>query len=343
MRRTIKAVLAVLVMAGMVSGVAGAAVLNGAGATFPYPLYMKMNTEYNKATGEKVNYQGIGSGGGIRQFTSGITDFGGSDAAMTDEQIQAAGGDVLHIPTVMGAVAICYNLKDVSLALDSDTLAGIFLGKIKKWNDARIKALNPGENLPDKPILVAHRSDGSGTTSIFSTYLARVSLEWASKVGAGKALSWPTGVGGKGNAGVAGVVKVNEGAIGYVELSYAVTNKLPVAELKNKAGKFIKPSLDSTSAAAAGALKDPKIAAMVANGDFRLNLTNAPGAYSYPIVGMTWLLVHKEKSGSKAGAIKKYLKWALTTGQQYAPKLLYAPLPDDVKAKVLEAVDSIKS
>jgi phosphate transport system substrate-binding protein len=326
------------------AGLASAAVLNGAGATFPYPLYVKWNKVFSQNTGIKVNYQGIGSGGGIRQFTAGITDYGGSDAAMSDKQINKAGGDVLHIPTCMGAVAVVYNLPGVKgLKLDAETLVDIFMGKIKNWKSPAIVALNKGANLPDLPIIVAHRSDGSGTTSIFTGYLAKVSLAWASEVGAGKAIAWPTGLGGKGNAGVAGLVKVNKGSVGYVNLSYAITNDLPVVALKNKAGKFVAPALDSTSAAASGALQSSKLKKMVSAGDFRLDLNNAPGADAYPIVGMTWLLVHKnQKNAGKGESLVKYLKWALSDGQQYASELLYAPLPKNVRAKVLEAVDSIK-
>ncbi|OGC23274.1 phosphate ABC transporter substrate-binding protein PstS [candidate division WOR-1 bacterium RIFOXYB2_FULL_42_35] len=330
--------LGVLMLASvLLIGMAAAANLNGAGATFPYPLYMKWNNVYAKETGVKVNYQGIGSGGGQRQFIAGITDFGGSDAPMTDKQINSAGGDVLHIPTVMGAVAVSYNLSGVgSLNLDADTLAGIFLGKIKKWNQV-------DSSFPDKDIIVCHRSDGSGTTDIFTSYLAKVSLDWASKVGAGNAVAWPVGLGGKGNAGVAGLIKVNDGSIGYVELSYAIENKLTVAALKNKAGIYVVPSLDSTSAAADGALNSKKVKQLIASGDFRLDLTNALGARSYPIVGMTWLLVHKKQADAKKGqALVDYLKWVLNDGQQYAPELLYAPLPQNIKSKVLAVVEGIK-
>ena len=333
----LKKIALLLIGLSLVSSAAQALTLNGAGATFPFPIYSKWIYEYNKTTGIQINYQSIGSGGGIKQFTVGTVDFGASDAALNDDQIAKAGGDVLHIPTVMGAVAISYNLPGVAeLRLDSDTLADIFLGKIKKWNDGAIAELNPGTNLPDKNILVAHRSDGSGTTSIFSTYLARVSSAWASKVGAGTALSWPAGVGGKGNEGVTGVIKVNQGAIGYIELSYAISNKLPVVTLKNRAGKFVKPSIASTSAAAAGALKKMP-------GDFRADITNAAGADSYPISGMTWLLVHKQqKDPEKGKALVDFLNWSLTTGQQYAEPLLYAPLPESLRAKILATVKSIR-
>jgi len=333
----LKKILFLLLAVTMVAGASLAVELNGAGATFPFPIYSKWISEYYKATNDKINYQPIGSGGGIRQFTNGIVDFGASDAPMTNQEIKAAGGDVLHIPTVMGAVAVSYNLPGInSLKLDDQTLAKIFLGDIKKWNDEAIVKLNPGINLPDKSILTAHRSDGSGTTNIFSNYLAKVSSAWAAQVGAGKSLNWPVGVGGKGNAGVAGVIKVNEGAIGYVELAYAITNDLSVVVLKNRSGKFVTPSIDSTVAAAAGAIKS------IPN-DFRADLTNAKGANAYPIIGLTWLLVHKNQSNAEKGkTLVEFLKWSLTVGQKYGPELYYAPLPEELKTKVLETIDSIK-
>ncbi len=332
----LKKIAALIVGLGLMSTAALALTLNGAGATFPYPIYSKWIYEYNKETGVQINYQSISSGGGISQFTAGTVDFGASDAPMTNSEIAKAGGDVLHIPTVMGAVAISYNLPGVSeLKFDADVLADIFLGKIKKWNNEAITALNPGVNLPDKNILVAHRSDGSGTTAIFSSYLAKVSSAWASQVGAGKALSWPVGVGGKGNEGVTGVIKVNQGAIGYIELSYAISNNLPVVALKNRVGKFVKPTIASTSAAAAGALKKMP-------SDFRVDITNAAGAGAYPISGMTWLLVHKQqKDAAKGKALVDFLRWSLTTGQKDAEPLLYAPLPANLRAKILDAVKSI--
>lgn len=327
------------------TGSAWALTLNGAGATFPYPIYVKWNKMFADKTGTMINYQGIGSGGGIRQFTAGVTDFGGTDAPMTEKQIAEAGGDVLHIPTVMGAVAVAYNLPGLAreIRLDADTLARIFLGEIGNWSDPAIGALNPGLNLPNKKIAVAHRSDGSGTTSIFTSYLAKVSTAWAAKVGAGSAVAWPTGIGGKGNAGVAGVIQGREGTIGYVELSYAISNGLPVASLKNRSGNFIKPSLASTTAAADGALKSPKLSKMIAAGDFRLDLTNAPGNSAYSIVGLTWLLVKQNQvDAAKGQALKDYLRWALTDGQKYAGGLLYAPLPESVAGKVLQLVNSIR-
>ncbi|MEA3493514.1 MAG: phosphate ABC transporter substrate-binding protein PstS [Candidatus Margulisiibacteriota bacterium] len=343
----LKKLIVLSVAAMLMIGAASAAVLNGAGATFPYPIYMKWNKIFSQKTGIKVNYQGIGSGGGIRQFTVGITDYGGSDAPMTDKQIAKAckngGESVYHIPTVMGAVAIAYNLPGIDLRLDLETMVDIFMGKIKKWDDPAIAELNPNEDLPNKNITVVHRSDGSGTTSIFTTYMAR-SMKWAAEVGKGKAVAWPAGLGGKGNAGVAGLISTNPGAIGYAELSYAIKNDLPVIALKNKAGKFIKPTIDSTSAAAAGALKSKKLKKMVNAGDFRLNLTNAPGDRSYPIVGMTWLLVHKvQKNPAKGKLLVKYLNWILTDGQKYASELLYAPLPKPVREKVLDVVGNIET
>ena len=332
----LKKMLLVLLSLVFVSGAAMAVDLSGAGATFPYPIYSKWISDYSKATGNKINYQPIGSGCGIRQFTSGIVDFGGSDAPMTNDEISKAGGDILHIPTVMGAVSVVYNLPRIKgLKLDANSLAGIFLGNIKMWNDDAIAKLNTSVNLPNKAITVAHRSDGSGTTDIFTNYLAKVSTGWASKVGAGKAVNWPVGVGGKGNSGVAGVVKVNEGAIGYVELSYAMENNLSVISLKNRAGYYVIPSLDSTSASADGALS--KIPS-----DFRADLTNAPGKNSYPIVGMTWLLVHKnQKDTAKGKTLVDFLKWSLTDGQKYAADLYYAPLPKSLQSKVLKTINTI--
>lgn len=339
-----KKIAALCLLSSMLVGLASAVTLHAAGASFPYPLYLKWNKMFAENTKIKVNYQGIGSGGGQRQFIAGTTDFGGSDAAMSDKQINKAGGDVLHIPTVMGAVSIVYNVPGVSsLKLDGATLVDIFLGNIKKWNDSAIASLNPGVKLPDQAITVVHRSDGSGTTSIFTDYLAKQSLKWAADVGAGKAVAWPVGVGGKGNQGVSGAVKVNSGAIGYVSLAYAITNKMPTVALKNKAGYYVEPTVDSTSAAAAGALLSKKAKKKIAAADFRLNLNNAPGKKSYPIVGFTWLLVHQnQKNSTKGAALVKYLNWALSDGQNYAADLLYAPLPKAVRAEVLKVVADIK-
>ncbi|HVN66859.1 MAG TPA: phosphate ABC transporter substrate-binding protein PstS [Candidatus Sulfotelmatobacter sp.] len=319
----------------LLAGSAMALTLNGAGATFPYPIYSKWFSDYQKEKGVQINYAPIGSGGGIRQFTNGVVDFGASDAPMSDAELKAAGGDVLHIPTVAGAVAVVNNAGLNDLKLDGETLAGIYLGEIKKWNDGKIAELNPGLNLPDKEIKVVYRSDASGTTNIFTNYLARVDSRWATRVGADKSVAWPVGVGGKGNAGVAGAVKNNDGAIGYVELAYAVTNNFAMAEMKNRAGIFIAPSVDSTTAAADGGVK--KLPS-----DFRGLIVNQPGRNSYPICGFTWLLVHKNQSSAEKGAaLKDFLKWALTDGQSSAKDLYYAPLPGSLAAKVLTTIDSI--
>jgi len=320
----------------LLAGASMAMTLNGAGATFPYPIYSKWFSQYEKETGVRINYAPIGSGGGIRQFTAGVVNFGATDAAMTDKEIADAGGDVVHIPTVMGAIAVVYNGDFSGLKLDSRTLAAIFLGEIKQWNDPKILALNPGVNLPDKDIMVAHRSDSSGTTDIFTSYLAKVDTTWAAKVGAGKSVAWPAGVGGKGNPGVTAIVKNNSGAIGYVELAYAETNDLPVAAIKNRSGKFVKPSVDGTTAAAAGAID--KIPA-----DFRGEILNQKGFESYPICGLTWIVLHRHQSDTEAGtSLKAFLKWALTDGQTYARDLYYAPLPSVLAAKVLTVINSIK-
>lgn len=304
--------------------------LNGAGATFPAVIYSKWFDEYKNMTGVQFNYQAIGSGGGIRQITEGTVDFGASDGPMSDEQLSAAkskqGTNVLHIPTVMGAVVVSYNLKGIEkgLNLDGETLADIFLGKITKWNDARIKKLNSKLNLPDKSIVVAHRSDGSGTSFIFTDYLSKVSKEWESKVGKNTSVNWPVGLGGKGNDGVAGLVKQTEGSIGYVELAYAVKNKISYANMKNKAGNFVEATFSSVSAAAEGASKNmPE--------DLRVSITDASGKDSYPISGFTWLLVYQNmKDEAKANALVKFLKWAMGKGQSFATELYYAPLPKQV-------------
>ena len=322
----------VLLLVAAVAGVKSFAQLklNGAGATFPYVIYSKWFDLYHQKTDIEFNYQSIGSGGGIKQVTEGTVDFGASDAAMTDEQLKAVkdkqGSDVLHIPTVMGAVVITYNVTGVGkrLRLTPEALAGIYLGEITKWNDAKITSANTGIQLPDAPILVAHRSDGSGTTNIFTDYLSKASPTWKEKVGKGTSVNWPVGLGQKGNEGVAGLVKQSDGSIGYVELAYAVQNGLPYASLRNKAGVFVEPTFDAVSAAAAGAVDNmPE--------DLRVSITNADGKDSYPISGFTWLLIYKDmKDKTKAGAIAKFLKWAMTDGQSYAKELYYAPLPKEV-------------
>jgi phosphate transport system substrate-binding protein len=315
--------------------------LNGAGATFPKPLYIEWIGQFQQDNSKvKINYQGIGSGGGIEQFTKMTVDFGASDAPMTDEQITAAeaasGAKVLHIPTVFGSVVLAYNLPGVKeLKLDSDTLAAVFLGTITKWNDPKIAALNSGATLPDTAITVVHRSDSSGTTNIFTSYLTAVNPDWSSKVGKGKEVKWPAGVGGQGNDGVAAVVQQQQGAIGYVELSYALESKLSMASLKNQAGGFIVPSLESTSAAAKGA-QFPA--------DLRFSVANSANADAYPIVGATWILAYDKMSDpAKAAALKAWLTWALNDGTSTATDLGYAPLPDDLKALALAKVNEIGS
>ncbi len=315
--------------------------LNGAGATFPYVIYMKWFDEYKKLTGVQFNYQSIGSGGGIKQIIEGTVDFGATDGPMTDKQLEDAkskqGTNVLHIPTVLGAVVLSYNIPGINkgLVLDGQTTADIFFGKIKKWNDSRIKKLNPKLNLPDRAIIVAHRSDGSGTTFIFSDYLSKVSSEWKSKVGTGTSVNWPIGLGGKGNEGVTGLVKQTAGAIGYIELAYAVKNKLAYASIKNKSGNVVEPNFNSVTAAAEGTSKSmPE--------DMRVSITDADGKDSYPISGFTWLLVYQNmKNDSKAEAMVKFLNWAMEKGQTFASDLYYAPLPKSVAKMNERKIDSI--
>jgi phosphate transport system substrate-binding protein len=316
--------------AAATSTVAG---LTGAGATFPNPVYTKWFDAYHRQTGVQINYQSIGSGGGIRQFTEGTVDFGATDGPMTDEQIAAAGGNVMHIPTVLGADVVTYNLPALGqarLKLDGTLIADIFLGRITRWNDPRIAALNSGVALPDEAILVVHRSDGSGTTFIFTDYLSKVSAEWKEKVGASTSVSWPTGLGAKGNEGVTQQVKQSPGAIGYVELIYAISNGLPYAEVRNDAGNFIEPTLNSVSAAASAELPPDT--------DFRVSITNAPGEAAYPIASFTWLLVRPEpRDTAKARILKEFMTWMITPeAQRMATDLHYAPLPMPVIEQVQE-------
>jgi len=312
--------------------------LNGAGATFPYPIYSKWFYEYNKANGTAINYQSIGSGGGIQQLTNGTVDFGASDAPMTDEQIAKVKTGVLHFPTVSGAVALAYNIPGVEngLRLTPEVLVGLYDGTITKWNDSKIADINPGKTLPDLNVTVAHRSDGSGTTNIFTNYLTKVSTKWAEIAGFGTAVKWPVGVGGKGNEGVAGLITQIPGTIGYVELAYAIKNKLTYAHMKNKSGKYVEPTLASTTSAANGALK--KMPA-----DFRMMITNAPGEESYPICGFTWLLVNKSYADAEKGkAITDFLKWYLSEGEGMAADLYYAPLPESLVVKVKSQIKQVK-
>jgi phosphate transport system substrate-binding protein len=316
--------------------------LNGAGATFPNIIYQNWMLTYNQTHPDvKLNYQSIGSGGGIRQFSDGTVDFGGTDAPMSDSAIAAIGGNVLHIPTVLGAVVAAYNLPDVAQAvrLTPDVLADIFLGKVTKWNDARIASVNSGVTLPNVDIIVVHRSDGSGTSFVWTDYLSKVSPEWSQKVGKGPSVNWPVGLGGRGNEGVAATVRQTPGAIGYVELGYALINKMPFATLRNSAGNFVVASLESVTAAAAGAMKD-----MGANTDFRVSITNSSGAQAYPAASFTWLLIHKTYADSaKARALLQFVWWAETDGQAKAHELGYAPLPKEMRPWLQARLKSITS
>jgi len=316
----------------------GSVMLQGAGATFPAPLYQKWLSEYgNLHPNLKMDYQSIGSGGGIKQIKEQTVDFGASDAPMSDEDLKSAPGEIVHIPTVLGAVVITYNLEGMKqpLRFSPEVIADIFLGKIKKWNDPKIAADNAGVTLPSNDITVVHRSDGSGTSAVFTDYLSKVSAEWKEKVGAGVSPSWPTGIGGKGNEGVTGQVKNTPNTIGYVELAYAAKNKLPVAHIKNAAGSFIEPSIDAVTAAAA---------ASVANmpDDLRISITNAPGAQAYPISSYTYILVYKnQKDAAKGKAIVDFLWWGIHDGENFAKELLYAPLPPDVVKKAETKINSV--
>jgi len=322
--------------ASSTSSSSGSVDLTGAGATFPYPLYSKWFDLYAKATGVKINYQSIGSGGGIRQLSEGTVDFGASDSPMSDAELANAKlGPVIHIPTVLGAVVITYNIPALGapLQLTPQAIADIFAGRITKWNDARIASLNPTASLPSSDILVVHRSDGSGTTYIFTDYLTTAAPSWKS-IGKGKEVSWPAGLGAKGNEGVAGQVKQTPGAIGYVELAYAKQNRLPIAAVKNKSGKFVVASVAAVTAAAAGVAKT-----LPANTDFRISVVDAPGADAYPISSFTWILAYQHQSdGVKGKKLVDFLNWALTSGEREAASLDYAPLPSEmiprVKAKV---------
>ena len=348
MKRPILKKLMILTMAALVlmgfQGLSYAQMLiNGAGASFPYPIYSKWFNEYAKLhQGIQINYQSIGSGGGIRQVTEGTVDFGATDGPMNDEQLQdfqkKRGTGVLHFPTVLGAVVVTYNIPGVneSLNLTSAVIADIYLGKITKWDDAAIKANNPKVKLPNSDIVVVHRSDGSGTSYCWTDYLSKVSSEWKSKVGKGTSVNWPVGLGGKGNEGVSGQVKQTAGSIGYVELIYAIQNKLPYANVKNAAGRFIKPDLASTTAAAAGAAKSMPA-------DFRVSITDAPGKDAYPISTFTWLLIPETmQDKAKGDAIKDFMKWMLTSGQGMVEELSYARLPKEVVAQEQKALANLK-
>lgn len=332
MRKTLPPLLAAVAIAAGCSGggpPGGGVALTGAGATLPYPLYTKWISEYEKsAPGVAINYQGIGSGGGIRQLTERTVDFGASDAPMTDEQMEKARG-VLHVPTCLGAVVLAYNVEGVGpgLRLGPDAIAGIFLGEVKQWDDPKIKAHNPDLPLPSKAIGTIHRSDGSGTTKIFLDYLSAVSPAWAKGPGAGTSVSWPTGMGAKGNEGVAAQIKSQPNSIGYIELAYAAQNDMRVASVRNRSGNFVAPTLESTTAAARGAsAKMPE--------DLRLSIVDAEGEGAYPIAGLTYVLLHKRQQDPERGrALVGFLSWALSEGQKLTPPLHYAPLPEEVAAK----------
>ena len=312
--------------------------LNGAGATFPYPMYSKWFSEYHNLHPDiQMNYQSIGSGGGIRQVINGTVDFGASDGPMTDDMLKEAKTKIMHMPTVLGADVPAYNLPGVTaeLKFTPEALAGIFLGKITKWNDKAIASANSGVNLPDRDIIVVHRSDGSGTTYIWTDYLSKVSPDWQSTVGKGTSVKWPIGLGGKGNEGVAGSIRQLQGSIGYVELIYAVQNNISYGSVKNATGNFVKASLQSVTAAAASAPKMPD--------DFRVSITNAPGKDAYPISSFTWLLIPvPSKDAAKGKILADFLNWMVTDGQKMTAALSYAPLPDSVVQKEKEAIKQVK-
>jgi phosphate transport system substrate-binding protein len=328
---------------GAMAVAGGTLSINGAGATFPYPMYSKWFDEYHKKNSNlQINYQSIGSGGGIKQVTEGTVDFGASDGPMNDEQLKAFqdkhGFGILHFPTVLGADVPTYNIPGVNAELNftPEAIAGIFLGKVTKWNDPLITGANKGVSLPGNDIVVVHRSDGSGTTYIWTDYLSKVSDEWKNKVGKGTSVNWPVGLGGKGNEGVAGLIKQTPNAFGYVELIYAIQNKMPYGRVKNSSGTFIKADLAGVTAAAAGASKDMP-------DDFRVSITNAAGKTAYPISSFTWLLVPAKFSDStKRDAIKGFVKWMLADGQSQTEALSYAKLPKEVVAKEMKALDGIQ-
>lgn len=328
-----------LLLAGLALAlpVLGQTTLNGAGATFPYPMYSKWFSEYNKLHSDvQINYQSIGSGGGIRQVLAGTVEFGATDGPMTDEQLSQAKIKILHIPTVLGAVVPAYNVPGVSgeIKFTPEVLANIFLNKITSWNDPAIAKANPGVTFPNQPIIVIHRSDGSGTTYIFTDYLSKISKEWESTVGKGTSVKWPIGLGGKGNEGVAGQIRQLQGSIGYVELIYAVQNNIPYGSVKNAAGTFVKATLDGVTEAAASVKSMPA--------DFRVSITNAPGKTAYPISSFTWLLIPVQAKDPKNGKIlADFLSWMVNDGQKMTTQLAYAPLPESVAEKVKATIKQV--
>jgi phosphate transport system substrate-binding protein len=335
--RSVKKTLVAVVLLVLALSTAQAQKLTGAGATFPYPIYSKWFSEYQAAhPGVEINYQPIGSGGGIRQVTAGVVDFGATDGPATDEQLAASKIKLTHIPTVLGADVPAFNVPGVNdIKFSGDVLADIFLGKIVNWNDGRIAKDNPGVHLPDQKIIVIHRSDGSGTTYIWTDYLSKVSKEWASGPGKGTSVSWPVGVGGKGNEGVAGLVRQLPGALGYIELIYALQNHISYGAVKNPAGNFLKASIEGVTEAAASVKQMPA--------DYRVSITNAPGANSYPISSFTWLLVPlKSPDAAKGKVLRDLLSWIVKSGESEAASLSYAPLPKSVAEKVLKTIYSLQ-
>ena len=327
----------VLTLAFLTSAAVAQTNLNGAGATFPYPIYSKWFNEFQKVHGVQINYQSIGSGGGIRQLQSGTVDFGASDMPLDDNQLKEMGKTIIQFPTVLGSVVPAYNVTGVSgeIKFTPEALAGIYLGKITKWNDKALTSANPGLKLPDQDIVVVHRSDGSGTTFVWTDYLSKVSPEWKSAVGSNTSVKWPVGLGGKGNEGVAGVVRQQPGAIGYVELIYALQNNIPFGPVKNAAGNFVKASLDSTTAAAASVKDMPA--------DFRVSITNAAGKDTYPIASFTYLLVPTQwQDQTKKTAMVNFLTWMLNNGEPMVTALNYAPLPKQVAEKELARIKEIR-
>jgi len=341
MKKIIKNAIAAVVILSNLIFAQKVVLINGAGATFPYPLYSKWFYEYAKIDKTvNFNYQSIGSGGGIRQILAQTVDFGASDAFLTEEQLKQAPAKILHIPTTAGAVVLTYNIPELKgkepLRLTPEIISKIYLGKIKKWNDKLIQTENPNVSLPDKNIVVARRSDGSGTTFIFTDYLCEISAEWKNRVGKGTSVNWPVGLGGKGNEGVAGIVKNTPYSIGYVEISYAIQNNLDYAIVKNKDGYYVKPTIESITAAIEDKAKNMP-------DDYRVSIVNAGGKNSYPISGFTWILVYqKQKDPVRGEKLVKFLKWALTDGQKYCAELHYAPLPKNLVDKVLKTIETIE-
>jgi phosphate transport system substrate-binding protein len=338
--RATKGCLALVAVASLL-GCSGAVDLNGSGATFPYPLYTRWVSDYSAQHGVRINYQQPGSGGGIKQISEQIVDFGASDGPMSDTELaNAQGGELLHIPTVLGGVTIAYSIPDFTdtLLMDPELIADIFLGKVTRWNDPRVLALNPTSRLPDLAITTVHRSDGSGTTYVFTDYLANVSPEWAAGPGKGKDVDWPVGLAAAGNALVAGQIRQTPGAVGYIESVFALQNRILTAKVKNRAGNFVTPSQHSITAAAAEA-----VATLGESTDYRISIVNPPGADAYPISSFTWLLVYRQQTNATKGrALIDFMKWAVTEGQAQAAELQYGPLPESMRPAIVSRIESIK-